>query len=1065
MTSLFNITKGLWPATIRSQLICGVALVHLLLMTVFVFDLVSRQREFLRQQSLEQTTSLVETLAINSSSWVLANDVTGLQEIILAINQYPGLRYAMVITTDGKILAHTDESHIGQYLVDETSHTLHDAESKNKILHSDQDLLDIASPILAGTGKNIGWARIAQGQEKITANLGIISRNGIIYTLLALAIGSLFALLLGNRLTSGLNKLLLISRQIRSGRRDQRMKISGHDEIALLGEGFNSMMDALAANEDLILLNQHRLESLAEIFQFQAESQQELLDYAMEQAIHLSNSKFGYIYYYDEAKRDFTLNSWSREVMQECTIVEPKTCYQLDRCGLWGEAVRQRKAILVNDFQAENPLKKGYPQGHAPLHNYLTIPIFHEEQIIAVLGVANKKGNYNQDDITQLTLLMDAVWKLVERMRAEEALKASESRIQSISSNFTAGMIYQVIIRPDGTRTFSYVSDSVKQLYGASPEEVMADASLIYSRVDEEDINSVTEAENEAGRTFSTFTAEVRIKDPSGQTRWSSLVSTPTRMEDGSICWNGIELVITERKEAEQRLEQAAREWSAAMDASDDVIYLLDLQRHLIRANKAFYLATGTTPEATIGHHIVKFIHPRGESTPCPVCRAQEEQRDLQIVMEADDPDNPMGRPLDITVKIVRDREQRPISILMTLHDLSSARQETGEKINLERQLQQAQKMESVGRLAGGVAHDFNNMLGVIIGHSEIAMDMVDPAQPLHASLVEILKAAQRSADLTRQLLAFARKQTVSPKVLDLNETVAGMLTMLRRLIGEDIALNWQPGTNLWPVKMDPSQIDQILANLCVNARDAIEGIGTLSIETGNRTIDEAYCTSHHGTSPGEYVLLTVSDSGCGMDKEMLSHIFEPFFTTKEIGKGTGLGLATVDGIVHQNNGFIHAYSEPGQGTTFTIYLPRHVGQAEQPLPKSTMETALGCQETILVVEDEPAILQMITTMIEGLGYTVLAANRPADAIRLAREHTGEIRLLMTDVVMPEMNGRDLAAKLLGLSPELKVLFMSGYTADIIAHNGILDEKANFIQKPFATNDLAIKVREVLGSK
>ncbi|MBU0663698.1 MAG: GAF domain-containing protein [Proteobacteria bacterium] len=1065
MTSLLNIVKGLWPTKIRYQLICGVALVHLLLMTFFVFDLVSRQRDFLRQQSLEQTTNLAEALALNSSSWVLANDVIGLQEIVRAVGQYPGLRYAMIISTNGKVLAHTDESHIGQYLADDKSRTLHGAESKIKVIHADQELLDVAAPILAGTGKNIGWARIAQGQEKITDNLVIISRNGILYTLLAIVMGSLFALLLGNRLTSGLNKLLLISQQIKHGRRDQRMKISHHDEIALLGEGFNSMLDALVANEDLILLNQQRLESLADIFQFQAANQQELLDYALEQAIHLTDSKFGYIYYYDEDKREFTLNSWSKEALKECSIIEPPTRYQLDTCGLWGETVRQRRPILVNNFQAENPLKKGYPQGHVALSKFLTIPIFLEKQIVAVLGVANKTEDYNQTDITQLTLLMDGVWKLVERMRTEEALRASESRIQSISNNFTAGMIYQVVIRPDGTRTFTYVSDSVKQLYGVSPEEVMADATLIYSRVDENYIKSLTEAEKEAGRTFSTFTAEVPIKDPSGQTRWSSLVSTPTRMTDGSICWNGIELIITDRKEAEQKLAQAAREWSAAMDASDDVIYLLNLERHIIRANKAFYLATGTTQEATIGHHIVEFIHPQGEPIPCPVCRAQEEQRDLQIVMEADNPDNPMSRPLDITVKIVRDQEQRPMSILMTLHDLSTARKEMEEKVNLERQLQQAQKMESVGRLAGGVAHDFNNMLGVIIGHTELAMELVDPAQPLHASLAEILKAAQRSADLTRQLLTFARKQTVLPKVLDLNKTVEGMLTMLCRLIGEDIALNWQPATNLWPVKVDPSQIDQILANLCVNARDAIEGVGKLSIETGNCTIDEDYCTNHLGTSPGEYVLLSVSDSGCGMDKETLAHIFEPFFTTKGVGEGTGLGLATVDGVVHQNNGFINAYSEPGQGTTFTIYLPRHVGQAEQTLPKITADAALGGQETILLVEDEPAILKMTTMMFEGLGYTVLAANRPADAIRLAREHTGKICLLMTDVVMPEMNGRDLAEKLLALYPELKILFMSGYTADIIAHNGILDEKANFIQKPFLTNDLALKVREVLESE
>ena len=250
------------------------------------------------------------------------------------------------------------------------------------------------------------------------------------------------------------------------------------------------------------------------------------------------------------------------------------------------------------------------------------------------------------------------------------------------------------------------------------------------------------------------------------------------------------------------------------------------------------------------------------------------------------------------------------------------------EKLSLESQFRQAQKMEAVGRLAGGVAHDFNNMLSVILGYAELALGKVDPAQPLHADLEEILKAAERSADITRQLLAFARKQTIAPKVLDLNETVEGMLKMLRRLIGEDIDLAWLPGAGLWPVKMDPAQIDQILANLCVNARDAIADVGKVTIETGNAVFDEAYCADHAGFVPGEYVLLAVSDDGCGMDKETLDQIFEPFFTTKEVGKGTGLGLATVYGIVKQNNGFINVYSEPGKGTTFKIYLPRHAGQA-----------------------------------------------------------------------------------------------------------------------------------------
>ncbi len=413
--------------------------------------------------------------------------------------------------------------------------------------------------------------------------------------------------------------------------------------------------------------------------------------------------------------------------------------------------------------------------------------------------------------------------------------------------------------------------------------------------------------------------------------------------------------------------------------------------------------------------------------------------------------------------KIVkRDAKGQPLRMSGTQTDITEHKRAEEEKANLQSQLQQAQKMEAIGQLAGGVAHDFNNMLSVILGHAELGMDQMDPSQPLFANLAEIGKAAMRSADITRQLLAFARKQTVAPKVLDLNETVEGMLKMLRRLIGEDIDFAWLPGFALWPVKMDPSQLDQILANLCVNARDAIAGVGKMTVETENCAFDEEYCTTHAGFVAGEYVRLSVSDNGCGIDKETLAHIFEPFFTTKGVGKGTGLGLATVYGAVKQNNGFISVYSEPDQGTIFTIYLPRHRHTVAGISSAKVVEPTVGGHETILLVEDEETILNMTRTMLARLGYTVVSAATPHEAFRLVGERAGEIDMLLTDVVMPEMNGRDLAQSLLPLNPQLKCLFMSGYTSDIIAQQGILDEGIQFIQKPFSKQDLASKVRMVL---
>jgi CheY-like chemotaxis protein len=344
-------------------------------------------------------------------------------------------------------------------------------------------------------------------------------------------------------------------------------------------------------------------------------------------------------------------------------------------------------------------------------------------------------------------------------------------------------------------------------------------------------------------------------------------------------------------------------------------------------------------------------------------------------------------------------------------------------------------------------------------------MRKVNTAEPINSNLTEIRAAAQRSADLTKQLLAFARRQTVAPIVLDLNDCVATMLKILKRLIGEDIDLVCIPRSDLWPIKIDPAQIDQLLTNLCVNARDAIAGVGKVTIETENIAFDKAYCDIHTGFVCGEYVMLAVSDDGSGMSKEVIDNLFEPFFTTKAIGKGTGLGLATVYGIVKQNEGFIKVYSEPGEGTTFKVHLPRFAGQAIEPQDENNAEIPKGQGETILLVDDELAILNVGRAMPEELCYKVLTAGTPGEALRQFKAHGPEIQLLITDVVMPEMNGRDLAKLILGITPGLKCLFTSGYTANVIALYSVLDEGVNFLQKPFSINDFASKVREVLEQK
>jgi two-component system cell cycle sensor histidine kinase/response regulator CckA len=519
---------------------------------------------------------------------------------------------------------------------------------------------------------------------------------------------------------------------------------------------------------------------------------------------------------------------------------------------------------------------------------------------------------------------------------------------------------------------------------------------------------------------------------------------------------------ITERKLAEEEIKRQAEFLQLMIDAMPYPVFYKDRQGRYLSCNRAFEQFYGLLREQIAGKTVYEiapkdladvyyrsdhelFSHP-GAQTYEGWIQSTDGVRHEVIFHKAtfEGPDGVLA------------------GLVGAIVDITERKRADQEKQKLQEQLALAQKMESVGRLAGGVAHDFNNMLGVILGNAELALTMVGLAPPLHTHLEEIRKAAERSADLTRQLLAFARKQTVTPRVLDLNETVDRMLPLLRRLVGEDIELAWMPGLGLWPVRIDPAQIDQILMNLAANARDSIAGVGTVSIETENLVADEAYCAAHVGLVPGEYVELAVSDNGCGMDSETLANIFEPFFTTKERGKGTGLGLATVYGIVKQNDGVINVHSEPGVSTTFKICLPRYTGKSAHDSKQAPAESATGGPETVLVVEDEQMLLKMTQAMLKALGYVVLIAATPGEAIRLAEEHAGEIDLLMTDVVMPEMNGRELAKRLLSLYPNLKRLFMSGYTANVIAHHGVLEQGVHFIQKPFSMQDLATKVREAL---
>ena len=648
-----------------------------------------------------------------------------------------------------------------------------------------------------------------------------------------------------------------------------------------------------------------------------------------------------------------------------------------------------------------------------------------------------------------------AAREMTERNKADQALRESEEKF---AAAFHASPNLIAITRlADGS--IVDINESYSRLLGYSREESIArttSALSIWAHPADRDI--FVARLRESGR-VTDFETTLRRKDGSTVAVLDSAQIISLR---GELCILSVAHDVSERKKAEEALRESEERFRTLVDGAPEGIFVQADDRFLFVNPAMVRLLGAEKPEDLVGTDILPRLAPEYHAAIRARIKNQRETGAAAPPMEQEylrlD-----GARVQVETTAVPVRFAGRDAHLVFIRDVAERRLVEQEKQNLQVQLAQAQKMDSIGRLAGGVAHDFNNMLGVILGHADLALGKTDAASPLLNSLQEIRKAAVRSSDLARQLLAFARKQTIAPKALDLNETVAGMLAMLRRLIGENVELAWQPCPAPARVKMDPSQIDQILANLCVNARDAIGDHGRVAIETSLAAFDEEYCASHAGFVPGDYVMLAVGDNGCGMDSETLLRLFEPFFTTKEIGKGTGLGLSTVYGIVKQNDGFIDVDSQVGRGSTFRIYLPR-LQIAPPPEPPAAPPPLPTGHETILLAEDDPALLKMTQMMLERVGYHVLPAPSPEEALRLARQNAGRVDLLMTDVVMPGMNGRHLSQTLLADQPGLKRLFMSGYTADVIARHGVLEPGVHFIAKPFTPAELAHQLREILGT-
>jgi PAS domain S-box-containing protein len=649
--------------------------------------------------------------------------------------------------------------------------------------------------------------------------------------------------------------------------------------------------------------------------------------------------------------------------------------------------------------------------------------------------------------------------------RAQEAAERSEQRLRRYLAAGHAGTWEWDLRTNENTW-----SPELWALYGVTPVAEGPSFELWRASIDPRDRDRVAGDVQSAARQGLAIDTEWRVAGTSPE-RWLHSHGEPERDEQGRIArYLGIVLDTTARKRGERALAESRAKLATALDSMTDAVWVTDAEGRFVDFNEAFATVHRFRSKAECADtfaaypEILEVYFADGSLAPVEmwaVPRALRGESGTAVEYGLRRKDTGERWVGSYSFAPIRDEAGAIVGSVVVGRDVTARKEAEAERARLEAQLWQAQKMESVGRLAGGVAHDFNNMLSVIMGHVELALDQLDASHPVRDDMREIAAASRRSAELVRQLLAFARKQTILPRVLDANETVRGTLKMLSRLIGEHVELVFRPAEGAWPIRTDPAQVDQILANLCVNARDSITSAGTITIETRNVVLDEPGALALQGATPGAYLRLSVTDDGCGMDAATREHIFEPFFTTKGPGAGTGLGLATVYGAAKQNGGFVEVHSEVGRGSTIAVYFPRHLGAVEREPASEAVGGPRG-RETILLVEDEASILRMTKRILEKQGYRVLAAQTPSAALELARTQTDRLDLLLTDVVMPERNGVELARLVEALHPEVKRLYMSGYTADVLAPHGALAEGIRLLQKPFATTVLTRAVRAAL---
>ena len=893
-----SLVVNFWMASIRRQLILGIALVHAVLMTIFVADLVDRQSEFLYEQSISQAEGLAKTMATSSSSWVLAQDVIGLDEVLQSQASFPGLLYAMVVSPQGKVIAHTDTSKNTLYLSDSTSRQLLNSAAQPLTLVSNASLVDIAYPIKIDEDL-IGWARVGVDQERIAEGLLNISRNGILYTLLAIFIGSVFAYFMAKNLTSGLRHLVGVAEGNRMGQRDMRVNLNREDEIGLLGKDFNLMLDAL--------------------------SQQE-------------------------------------------------------------KEIRDREAEL---------------------------------------------------------------------RKISDVLPAPVARV-------------------DMEGRYLFVSAAYERWFGKRPEDVVGKSQR--ESVSPEHYAKVA-PHFERALSGENVTFELDIKAPNGDLLYGQVTALPDFDSNDVVCGFYIIVAdITERKIAENLLQHSQQQSKNYLDVAAVMLISIDPRGCVSLINNKGCEMLGLPEKDILGKNWFDNFLPEHTVENVKVVFDQlmnGEHKDFDYYENIVITGNNEERLFAWNNSILFDDNGQIIGLLSSAEDITERRKAEENQKLLRDQLIQSTKMEAVGHLTAGIAHDFNNILGVIMGYAELSKNIIhtDQHNKLDGYIDKILLSGTRATELVTQMLTFGRLSTSidgeKAPATHLTPVIKEVVSLLRSSIPSTILLDYEIADTDIQIHIEPIQLHQIILNLGINARDAIDDYGSINITITKEHINSSYCDSCLHQFEGAFVKIKISDSGSGIDKEVAKNIFNPFFTTKEVGKGTGMGLSVVHGLVHKIGGHILLDSTPGDGTNICIMLPASLNKNDEQKITPIIENGFNDINNlrIMVVDDEDSIVELMTDFLSIHGAQVDTFNSPIEAWNYFEEHHQEIDFVITDETMPNLTGMHLAQRILELKPSASVILCTGYSENVTAEIAEQSGLAGFLYKPVVLNTLLEKIKTIIFEK